>query len=97
MSLPERSSAPGHQDRGDISVSAGPAWLCNALASPVVSWCGLCSPVQAEDDGVVLSFVSAAEGGSFLLVLDAERFEEIARVKMPHGIPYGFHGTFASC
>lgn len=49
---------------------------------------------QAEDDGVVLSFVAAAEGGSFLLVLDAERFEEVARVRMPHGIPYDFHGTF---
>jgi carotenoid cleavage dioxygenase-like enzyme len=50
--------------------------------------------MQAEDDGVVLSFVAAAEGGSFLLVLDAERFEEVARVGMPHGIPYAFHGTF---
>ena len=50
--------------------------------------------MQAEDDGVVLSFVVAAEGGSLLLVLDAERFEEVARVRMPHGIPYGFHGTF---
>ena len=43
---------------------------------------------------MVLSFVSAAEGGTFLLVLDAGRFEEVARVRMPHGIPYGFHGTF---
>lgn len=54
----------------------------------------LCVYAQAEDDGVIVSFVSAAEGGSFLLVLDAGRFEEVARVRMPHGIPYGFHGTF---
>ena len=43
---------------------------------------------------MVLSFVAAAEGGTFLLVLDAGSFEEVARVRMPHGIPYGFHGTF---
>ena len=53
-------------------------------------------PAQAEDDGVVMSFVAAAEGGSFLLLLDARSFAEIARVRLPHGIPYGFHGTFVA-
>ncbi len=68
----------------------GASFFC--LCADISEHCTL--TVQAEDDGVVLSFVAAAEGGSFLLVLDAERFEEIARVAMPHGIPYGFHGTF---
>lgn len=50
--------------------------------------------MQDEDDGVVLSIVAAAEGGSFLLVLDAKSFEEVARAQLPHGIPHGFHGCF---
>ncbi len=50
--------------------------------------------LQEEDDGVVLSVVTGADGKSFLLILDATSFEEVARAKLPHGIPYGFHGTF---
>jgi carotenoid cleavage dioxygenase-like enzyme len=49
----------------------------------------------AEDDGVILSVVldSNAER-SFLLILDAETFEEVARAEAPHGIPFGFHGQY---
>jgi beta,beta-carotene 9',10'-dioxygenase len=48
-----------------------------------------------EDDGLVLSVVLDAEAGrSFLLVLDAGTFEEIARAEAPHHIPFGFHGQF---
>ena len=50
--------------------------------------------MQDEDDGVVLSIVAGADGKSFLLVLDAKSFEEVARARLPHGIPYGFHGHF---
>lgn len=50
---------------------------------------------QAEDAGVVLSVVlDAVAGRSFLLVLDAESFEELARAEAPHHIPYGFHGQY---
>ena len=50
---------------------------------------------DAEDAGVVLSVVlDAAAGGSFLLVLDAGSFEEIARAEAPHHIPFGFHGQY---
>jgi carotenoid cleavage dioxygenase-like enzyme len=46
-----------------------------------------------EDDGVVLSVVLDTHAGrSFLLVLDAGRFEELARAEAPHHIPFGFHG-----
>jgi beta,beta-carotene 9',10'-dioxygenase len=49
----------------------------------------------AEDAGVVLSVVlDAAAGRSFLLVLDAGSFEELARAEAPHHIPFGFHGQF---
>jgi carotenoid cleavage dioxygenase-like enzyme len=51
----------------------------------------------AEDAGVVLSVVLDADAGrSFLLVLDAQSFEEIARAQAPHHIPFGFHGQFFS-
>jgi carotenoid cleavage dioxygenase-like enzyme len=52
---------------------------------------------EREDDGVVLSVVlDAAAGRSFLLVLDAASFTEIARAEAPHHIPFGFHGQFFS-
>jgi carotenoid cleavage dioxygenase-like enzyme len=47
----------------------------------------------AEDGGAVLSVVLDANAGrSFLLVLDAGTFEELARAEAPHHIPFGFHG-----
>jgi beta,beta-carotene 9',10'-dioxygenase len=50
---------------------------------------------EAEDAGVVLSVVLDANAGhSFLLVLDAGSFEEIARADAPHHIPFGFHGQY---
>jgi beta,beta-carotene 9',10'-dioxygenase len=49
----------------------------------------------AEDDGVVLSVVlDAARGTSFLLVLDAASFTEIARAELPHPVLLGYHGQF---
>jgi beta,beta-carotene 9',10'-dioxygenase len=50
---------------------------------------------EAEDAGVVLSVVLDANAGrSFVLVLDAGSFEEIARAEAPHHIPFGFHGQY---
>jgi carotenoid cleavage dioxygenase-like enzyme len=50
---------------------------------------------DAEDDGVVLSVVlDAARGTSFLLVLDAESFTEVARAQLPHPVLLGYHGQF---
>jgi beta,beta-carotene 9',10'-dioxygenase len=49
----------------------------------------------AEDDGVVLSVVlDAAVGTSFLLVLDAASFTEVARAELPHPVLLGYHGQF---
>ncbi|KAM9801198.1 carotenoid-cleaving dioxygenase, mitochondrial-like [Neosynchiropus ocellatus] len=49
-----------------------------------------------EDDGVLLSVVITPEKdkSTFLLVLDASTFEELARAAVPVNIPYGFHGAF---
>src|SRR4051794_39746910 len=48
-----------------------------------------------EDDVVILSVVlDAATERSFLLVLDAATFEEVARAEAPHHIPFGFHGQY---
>jgi beta,beta-carotene 9',10'-dioxygenase len=50
-----------------------------------------------EDDGVLLSVVfDARERTSYLLVLDARDLTEIARARVPHHIPFGFHGLHAS-
>jgi carotenoid cleavage dioxygenase-like enzyme len=49
----------------------------------------------AEDDGVILSVVlDASAERSFLLILDAESFTEVARAEAPHHIPFGFHGQY---
>jgi beta,beta-carotene 9',10'-dioxygenase len=50
---------------------------------------------DAEDDGVILSVVlDGRRGRSFLLVLDADSFEERARAAVPHHNPAGFHGAY---
>ncbi|MFL5823586.1 MAG: carotenoid oxygenase family protein [Solirubrobacteraceae bacterium] len=49
-----------------------------------------------EDEGVLLSVVlDGRKGNSFLLVLDAQSLDELARAEVPHHIPFGFHGQFA--
>jgi carotenoid cleavage dioxygenase-like enzyme len=51
----------------------------------------------AEDQGVVLSVVlDAPAGDSILLVLDAASFTELARARVPHPVPFGFHGQFTA-
>jgi beta,beta-carotene 9',10'-dioxygenase len=51
---------------------------------------------SGEDEGVLLSVVlDGSRGTSFLLVLDAQTLDELARAEVPHHIPFGFHGSFA--
>jgi beta,beta-carotene 9',10'-dioxygenase len=48
-----------------------------------------------EDDGVILSVVlDANKAASFLLILDASTFRELARAEVSHHIPFGFHGNY---
>ena len=48
-----------------------------------------------EDDGVILSGVVGTGGRkSFLLVLDAASFTELARAIIPSRLPQSLHGNF---
>lgn len=48
-----------------------------------------------EDGGVILSLVlDIRKAASFLLILDASDFRELARASVPHPIPFGIHGQF---
>lgn len=49
---------------------------------------------NAEDDGVVVAPGVSASGQSFMLVMDAATWTELARVELPYGTPYRFHGTW---
>ena len=53
-------------------------------------------PDRAEDEGVLLSVVLDARDTSYLLVLDAGSLEELGRARVPHHIPFGFHGQYFS-
>jgi carotenoid cleavage dioxygenase-like enzyme len=49
----------------------------------------------AEDDGVNISVVlDTRRRRSFLLLLDAATFTEMARLDLPHAIPFMLHGQF---
>lgn len=48
-----------------------------------------------EDDGVILSVVlNTIAGKSFLLALDANSMNELARAELPFVIPFSFHGAY---
>ena len=50
-----------------------------------------------EDEGVLLSVVlDAGAASSYLLVLDAGDLSELGRARVPHHIPFGFHGQYFS-
>lgn len=50
---------------------------------------------RKEDEGLVLSVVLDANAGdSFLLALDAGSFAEVARARVSHHVPTGFHGKY---
>ncbi|MCC2624974.1 MAG: putative dioxygenase [Burkholderiales bacterium] len=50
-----------------------------------------------EDEGVIISVIADLKNKlSFLLILDAESFNEITRINLPHLLPIGLHGSFYS-
>jgi carotenoid cleavage dioxygenase-like enzyme len=56
-----------------------------------------CPPPESatEDEGVILSNVfDSATKKSFLLLLNAMNFLEVARIDAPQKIPFKFHGNF---
>lgn len=49
----------------------------------------------SEDDGVILSVVlNTKTAQSYLLVLEANSFAELARAEIPQAIPFGSHGQY---
>lgn len=49
----------------------------------------------AEDDGVAISVVmNSRSEKSFVLILNANDFSELARLELPHIMPFGIHGAF---
>jgi carotenoid cleavage dioxygenase-like enzyme len=49
----------------------------------------------SEDDGILLSVVLDPEANySELVCLDAGSLSERGRARLPHRLPYGFHGQF---
>ena len=51
----------------------------------------------AELSGWYLSYVyDPVRGGSDLVIIDASDFQgkPVARVQLPHRVPYGFHGSW---
>lgn len=54
-------------------------------------------PDRSEDAGVLLSVVlDGRSASSYLLVLDAVTMGELGRARVPHHIPFGFHGQYFS-
>jgi carotenoid cleavage dioxygenase-like enzyme len=50
---------------------------------------------EREDDGVVLATALDADAGrTELLCLDAETFDPRGRARLPHAVPFGFHGRY---
>jgi beta,beta-carotene 9',10'-dioxygenase len=74
--------------------------------SATLSWCEpgcypgepvfVATPEAAdEDDGVILSIVlDVQRAASFLLILNASSFQELARADVRHHIAFGFHGNY---
>jgi carotenoid cleavage dioxygenase-like enzyme len=49
----------------------------------------------AEDEGVILSVVlNVQKENSFLLVLDGQSWNELARIEVPYHLPFDFHGQY---
>jgi carotenoid cleavage dioxygenase len=50
---------------------------------------------SAEDDGVLMGYLyDRPSDRSELAILDAQTLQDIARIKLPHRVPAGFHGNW---
>lgn len=50
---------------------------------------------EREDAGAVIATALDAEAErTVVLVLNGTTFTECARIELPHGVPFGFHGEY---
>jgi len=49
---------------------------------------------DSEDGGWLMTFATDASGDSALIIVDAEALQEVARVRVPRRVPFGFHGNW---
>jgi beta-carotene 15,15'-monooxygenase len=50
---------------------------------------------MSEDEGVILSVVlNVQTQNSFLLVLDGQSWNELAKVQLPYHLTFDFHGQY---
>lgn len=47
-----------------------------------------------HDAGWLLNLVSSSDGSTDLVIVDAQALDEVARVRMPRRVPFGFHGNW---
>jgi carotenoid cleavage dioxygenase-like enzyme len=85
---------PDRITKADVEGGASAAW-CEPGTYPGEPVFVRTPGTEREDAGVLLSVVlDPAAGTSFLLALDATDLTEIARARVPHHIPFGFHGSY---
>ncbi|AGY57082.1 carotenoid oxygenase family protein [Gloeobacter kilaueensis] len=82
---------------GKFDIQAGEAIFANFAPEGFIS-----EPVfvprpesNSEDDGWVIAIVyDAQRQASDIVILDARSLDRIARLLLPHHVPYGLHGSF---
>jgi carotenoid cleavage dioxygenase-like enzyme len=74
--------------------AAGEAHFIAKPASPTSEVAGTVAGGRAEDDGVVMASGVDEFGKAVLVMLDAAKWDEIARAELPYSTPYRFHGVW---
>jgi len=89
-----RSSLPTTLVKVDLESGSATAWEDPGTHPGEALFVPAPDP-DSEDDGVLLSVVlDPAADRSVLVCLDAAGMAELARARLPHRLPYGFHGQF---
>lgn len=92
---PAEAEFPDQLTKVDVESSAESAWWEPGSFPGEPVFVPSPEPGRAEDQGVLLSVVlDGRDSSSYLLVLDAATMAELGRARVPHHIPFGFHGQY---